>query len=90
VYAIAAGHNRGMMQPLLTVHIAAGSIALASMLVPMLTTKGGRTHRRAGWVFVASMALVSVTALIMSAGRVLSTRGLKQRPSGASCSSSHC
>ena len=60
-----------MMQPLLAVHIAAGSIALASMIVPMIAAKGGRTHRRAGWVFVASMAVVSVTALIMSAARVL-------------------
>jgi uncharacterized membrane protein len=71
VYAIADGDNRDMMQPLLAVHIAAGSIALASMLVPMIAPKGGRTHRRAGWVFVASMAVVSVTALIMSAARVL-------------------
>jgi hypothetical protein len=68
---MAARHNRGMMQPLLAVHIAAGSIALASMLIPMIAAKGGRTHRRAGWVFVASMAVVSVTALIMSAARVL-------------------
>jgi uncharacterized membrane protein len=60
-----------MMQPLLAVHIAAGAIALASMLVPMIAAKGGRTHGRAGWVFVASMAVVSVTALIMSAARVL-------------------
>ena len=60
-----------MMQPILAIHIAAGSIALASMLVPMVTTKGGRTHRRAGWVFVASMAVVSVTALVLSAARLL-------------------
>jgi len=60
-----------MMQPILALHIAAGSIALASMLVPMVTMKGGRTHRRAGWVFVASMAVVSVTALLLSAGRML-------------------
>ena len=60
-----------MMQPILAIHIAAGSITLASMLIPMVAPKGGRTHRRAGWVFVASMAVVSVTALLMSAGRVL-------------------
>ena len=60
-----------MMQPLLAIHIGAGSIALASMLVPMIAAKGGRTHRRAGWVFVASMSIVSVTALLLSAGRVL-------------------
>ena len=66
-----AGHNRRMMKSLLALHIAAGSIALASMIVPMIATKGGRTHRRAGWVFVASMATVAVTALLMSGARVL-------------------
>jgi hypothetical protein len=60
-----------MMQPLLAIHIAAGSIALASMVVPLVTMKGGRTHRRAGWVFVASMAVVSVTAVLLSMGRML-------------------
>jgi len=60
-----------MMQPVLAIHIAAGSIALASMFVPMVTSKGGRTHRRAGWVFVASMAVVSVTALLLSGSRLL-------------------
>ena len=60
-----------MMQLLLVVHIAAGSIALASMVIPLITVKGGRTHRRAGWVFVASMAVVSVTALVLSSARLL-------------------
>ena len=60
-----------MMQPILALHIAAGSIALASMVIPIVAMKGGRTHRRAGWVFVASMAVVSITALIMSTGRML-------------------
>jgi len=69
--AAGAGHNRRMIKSLLALHIAAGSIALASMLVPMIAVKGGRTHRRAGWVFVASMSIVSVTALLMSGARVL-------------------
>jgi uncharacterized membrane protein len=60
-----------MMQPLLAIHIAAGSVALASMIIPMIAFKGGRIHRRAGWVFVASMSIVSVSALLMSAGRML-------------------
>jgi uncharacterized membrane protein len=66
-----AGHNRRMVKSLLALHIAAGSIALASMLVPMIAVKGGRTHRRAGWVFVASMSIVSATALLMSGARVV-------------------
>jgi uncharacterized membrane protein len=68
---MATRQNRVMMQPILAIHIAAGSIALASMLVPMVTMKGGRTHRRAGWVFVASMAVVAVTALLLSGSRLL-------------------
>lgn len=60
-----------MLNALLAVHIAAGSVALASMFVPMLTRKGGRAHRRAGWVFVAAMATVSVTALLLSGHRFL-------------------
>jgi hypothetical protein len=60
-----------MMHTLLALHIAAGSLALASMLIPMIATKGGRAHRRAGWVFVASMSIVSLTALLLSGARVL-------------------
>ena len=35
----------------------------------MLTRKGGPAHRRSGWVFVGGMAVVSVTALGLSAAR---------------------
>ena len=38
---------------MLYLHIAGGSAALLSMLVPLVTKKGGVTHRRAGWVFVS-------------------------------------
>lgn len=60
-----------MMNPVLAIHIGAGSIALASMLIPLVAQKGGRAHRRAGWVFVSAMGVVSVTALLLSAGRLL-------------------
>ncbi len=56
---------------ILAVHIAAGSAALLSMVVPMVAKKGGTLHRRAGWVFVAGMATVSVTALVLAAARFL-------------------
>jgi uncharacterized membrane protein HdeD (DUF308 family) len=59
------------MKPLLAVHIAAGSIALLSMIVPLVSRKGGLTHRRAGWVFVGGMSVVSITALMLSAARFL-------------------
>jgi uncharacterized membrane protein len=60
-----------MIAPILALHVAAGSVALASMLMPLTTRKGGLTHRRAGWVFVVSMAIVSATALVLSGARLL-------------------
>jgi hypothetical protein len=60
-----------MITSILVLHIAAGSVALASMLIPAVTRKGGLVHRRAGWVFVASMAIVSITALVLSGARLL-------------------
>jgi uncharacterized membrane protein len=54
----------------LMLHALAGTAALASLAVPFLATKGGRLHRRAGWVFAASMGLVSVSAWLLSAFRL--------------------
>jgi hypothetical protein len=48
------------------VHIAAGSIALILFWIPAIARKGGRTHIRAGWFYVACMSVVVVTALAMS------------------------
>ena len=47
-------------------HIASGSIALALGLVPLVTPKGGRTHRRFGRWFVRSMYFVLGSAALMS------------------------
>ena len=58
-----------MMQTLLTFHIAGGSLALLAMLPPLISRKGGRAHRRIGWVFVGGMTVVCVTAMLMSAVR---------------------
>lgn len=52
-----------MTQLLLAVHVAGGSLALLTMFIPMVTKKGGPAHRRAGWLFVAGMTGVSITAL---------------------------
>ena len=40
------------------VHIAAGSLALVSLWVPLVSRKGGSVHRRAGRVFVIAMAVL--------------------------------
>jgi hypothetical protein len=60
-----------MLRALLAIHVAGGSAALASMLIPLLVRKGGAVHRRAGWVFVGGMTIVAVTALMLSAARFL-------------------
>ena len=71
-------HTPHMLNIILYLHIAGGSLALASMLVPMVTRKGGPAHRRAGWVFVGGMTVVSVTAFVLAAARVLTD----PRPNG--------
>ena len=58
-----------MLKMILYLHIAGGSAALLSMFIPMVAPKGGITHRRAGWVFVSGMTVVSITALALSASR---------------------
>ena len=54
---------------LLTPHIIAGVVALASMIVPLVARKGGRLHRRVGWVFVVAMTIVSITAFALAIWR---------------------
>ena len=58
-----------MLKLILDLHIVGGSAALLSMFIPLVTRKGGHAHRRSGWVFVAGMTIVSITALALSAAR---------------------
>src|SRR2546426_8766944 len=51
------------------VHVAAGTLALFVAPIPMLTAKGGRTHRRWGKVYFWAMAVVALTAIILAAWR---------------------
>jgi uncharacterized membrane protein len=60
-----------MTRVILALHVVAGSIALSSMFVPIVAKKGGMLHRRAGWVFVSGMAIVSATAMMLSLVRLL-------------------
>jgi hypothetical protein len=55
-----------LFQSLRWIHIAAGSIALILFWIPAIARKGGRTHIRAGWFYVACMSVVVVTAFAMS------------------------
>ena len=46
-------------------HIAGGAIGLVSGSIAVLAAKGGRLHRRAGTVFVASMMVMAVFAIYL-------------------------
>jgi hypothetical protein len=50
-------------------HILAGTIALFVAPIPMLTAKGGRTHRRWGKVYFWAMAVVAATAVALAVWR---------------------
>lgn len=49
------------------VHIAAGLVAIGSGFVALFVLKGGRLHRQAGRVFVASMMVLTGSAAIIAA-----------------------
>lgn len=46
-------------------HLTAAVASLASGALMLVMRKGGRRHRRLGWVYVGSMAAVNVTALLI-------------------------
>jgi hypothetical protein len=72
-----------MLKSILFLHIAGGSLSLLSMLIPLVTRKGGVTHRRAGWVFVTGMTLVSITALLLAGTRWTTDLTPRGREAGA-------
>src|SRR5437870_13576558 len=48
------------------VHVAAGTLALFVAPIPMLTAKGGGSHRRWGKVYFWAMAGVAATAIVLA------------------------
>lgn len=50
----------------LFIHAAAGLLALVVLAVPLVAKKGGPLHRRAGWLFTAAMAVVTITGLALA------------------------
>lgn len=60
-----------VLRLLLGLHIAAGTTALLSMWIPMFARKGAVLHRSAGKVFVAAMATVSASALVLGGARAI-------------------
>ena len=54
-----------------TLHSVLGFAAAAAALVALVSAKGSRWHRRAGWLFVAGMAVSAVTAWLFMIARPL-------------------
>lgn len=52
-----------LFQVLVALHIATGSVGLASFWVPIFSRKGGRTHARWGQVFTATMLITGTLAV---------------------------
>ena len=61
----------------LWLHVIGGFTAILVLWVPILTRKGRKLHRQSGWLFVFSMATVSLTAIYMGVYRLLWTPGLE-------------
>lgn len=57
---------------LILVHVATGFVGLAAFWVPVFARKGGRTHVRAGRVFVYCAYVVTLSAVTTAAGRIVS------------------
>src|SRR5271165_4345750 len=68
-----------LFQSVLAVHIAAGAVALLVFWVPLVTKKGGRTHRRVGWVYVGAAGTLALTGFWLCIQLVSSDRPLRWR-----------
>jgi len=59
---------------ILTIHVAVGFASLLSFLIPVIVKKGSKIHRKVGWIYVYSMWVVVVTAIILSVNNALQGR----------------
>jgi len=64
---------------ILPIHVAAGAIALFLFWIPLVTSKGGKLHRGAGWGFVSAMAVAAFTAWVIGGIRFAETEEVQQR-----------
>lgn len=55
------------MNPLLSIHVLAGSIALLAGFTALALRKGGRGHRRVGTWFFGSMAVMTLSGAVIAA-----------------------
>ena len=70
--------STGPIWLVLLVHVLGGTVALVAGLTAIVVAKGGRRHRRAGMVFVASMFVMAVFATVVGTyeGKATAVGGL--------------
>lgn len=51
-------------------HVIGGFVALFTFWIPIVTKKGGKIHIFSGWIYVAAMSLVSISAFHMGIYRI--------------------
>lgn len=56
-----------LFSPILALHVAAGFVAVAAGLLPILSVKGSRLHRLSGRVFAGLMSVLLTAAWVMTA-----------------------
>ncbi len=55
-----------VIQAIRWTHILAGFTAFFIAPIPLLTAKGGKTHRRWGQIYFWAMAVVAITAMVLA------------------------
>ena len=61
-----------VMNALILVHVATGFVGLGAFWLPLFARKGGRLHVQAGRVFTYCAYVVTLSAVTVSAGRIVS------------------
>lgn len=73
-----------VMNILVAAHVAAGFVGLAAFWIPVFARKGGRVHVQAGRVYAWCAYVVTVSAVVASAGRIAALQaqgiGVADRP----------
>lgn len=58
---------KAIYEAVLGLHVLGGAVGLLTMLGPLVTRKGGGSHKRLGWVFCSAMVLSTFTGVLISA-----------------------
>jgi uncharacterized membrane protein len=63
----------------LRIHVVAGAVALLVFWIPLVAKKGGRLHRRIGWVYVGAAATIAVTGVVVCGRLITDPNPLRHR-----------